>query len=71
MKRTPNIGTIMFFPYARVIPMHLTIVIGGHFTKGSQGALILFLALKTIADLIMHMIEHAEARQKTNQFFDR
>jgi Na+/H+ antiporter NhaD/arsenite permease-like protein len=63
MKRTPNIGTIMFFPYLRIIPMHLTIIIGSSFAKGSSGALILFLGLKTIADLIMHMIEHADARQ--------
>ncbi len=61
MKRTPNIGTIMFFPYLRIIPMHITIIVGGAFVKGS-GALILFLGLKTIADLIMHMIEHAQAR---------
>ena len=62
MKRTPNIGTIMFFPYARVIPMHLTILFGSHSAKGSAGELILFLGLKTLADVIMHMVEHAEAR---------
>lgn len=70
MNRVPNIGTIMFFPYLRIIPMHITIIIGGAFVKGS-GALIIFLGLKTLADLIMHMIEHAEARQKSNTFFNR
>jgi hypothetical protein len=54
-----NIGKVMFFPYARIIPMHLTIVFGLAFV-GSQGALLFFLILKTIADLIMHQIEHAK-----------
>lgn len=71
MKRVPNIGTMMFFPYLRIIPMHLTIIFGGSFIKGASGTLILFLGLKTIADLIMHMIEHAEARQDKNQFFNK
>ncbi|MEO0612682.1 MAG: DUF6498-containing protein, partial [Pseudomonadota bacterium] len=30
----PNLGTIMFMPYLRVIPMHLTIIIGGNLTGG-------------------------------------
>jgi len=30
-----------------------------------------FLVLKTFADLVMHMIEHAQARQKKNQFFNK
>jgi len=51
--------------------MHLTIIFGGNLAKGSSGALILFLVLKTIAGLIMHMIEHAQARQKNNQFFNK
>ena len=64
MKRVPNIGTMMFFPYLRIIPMHLTIILGGIFGKTSAFGLIIFLVLKTFADLIMHMIEHAQARQK-------
>ena len=63
MNRTPNIGTIMFFPYARIIPMHLTILLGSHFAKESRGELMLFLGLKTLADVIMHMVEHADARR--------
>ena len=63
-KRVPNIGTIMFFPYARIIPMHLTIIFGSHFAKASTGDLVLFLGLKTVADVIMHMVEHAEARRR-------
>lgn len=54
-----NIGTAMFFPYARIIPMHLIIVFGLTLT-GSINALLFFLILKTIADLIMHQIEHIQ-----------
>ncbi|MFH1544833.1 MAG: DUF6498-containing protein [archaeon] len=58
-----NIGRIMFFPYARIFPMHLTIIFAGFFLfSGTASAFVLvfFLALKTIADLIMHYIEHKE-----------
>lgn len=71
MNRTPNIGTIMFFPYLRIIPMHLTIIIGNNFAGGSSAGLILFLGLKTAADLIMHMIEHADARKRSSEYIRR
>lgn len=66
--RKQNIGRLMFFPYARIIPMHLTIIFGGMiFSVGSEMrfplteeiVLALFLGLKTLADLIMHTREHA------------
>jgi hypothetical protein len=57
-RRTPNIGAIMAFPYARIIPMHLTILFGDWFAKDSVITLVFFLALKTVADLIMHLVEH-------------
>lgn len=56
--RKPNIGTMMFFPYARIIPMHL-IIIGGFFLAHSAFAIVVFLGLKTLADLIMHAVEHS------------
>ena len=53
----PNLGTMMFLPYARIIPMHLTIIFG--FWMGSnRGALLLFMLLKTAADFLMHVVEH-------------
>jgi len=58
--RRPNIGTMMFFPYARIIPMHITIIMAGDRDDTSTGMLVLFLGLKTLADLIMHMVEHRE-----------
>lgn len=53
----PNIGTLMMVPYARVIPMHLTIILGVWLGGGAMGN-ILFMALKTGADVVMHRYEH-------------
>ena len=56
-----NIGTIMFYPYARIIPMHLTIIFGAPFLgAGSAVLLVFFLLLKTIADAAMQFVEHRE-----------
>ncbi len=53
----PNIGTMMFTPYLRIIPMHLTIIFGG--MLGVEGlGLIIFMALKTASDILMHWVEH-------------
>jgi hypothetical protein len=49
-----NIGSLMFYPYARIIPMHLTIILGAFL----GGGLLLFLLLKALADVIMHVVEH-------------
>lgn len=54
-----NIGSLMFYPYARIIPMHLTIILGSSFI----GALPFFLVLKTFADAIMHIVEHNVLRK--------
>ncbi len=43
----PNLGSIMFRPYIRIVPMHLAIVAGGF--RGSM--VYLFLTLKVLADL--------------------
>jgi hypothetical protein len=61
--RVPNIGSIMFFPYIRIIPMHLTLIAGMAVFGDSTGALVVFLLLKTAADVAMHVIEHAMARK--------
>lgn len=53
----PNIGTLMMMPYARVIPMHLTIIFGVWLGGGAL-ANILFMLLKTGADVVMHRFEH-------------
>lgn len=55
LERVPNIGTLMAMPYARIVPMHLTIVFG--FVLGA-GAIWLFVLLKIAADVVMHKVEH-------------
>ena len=59
---TPNIGTLMFTPYVRIVPMHLTIILGGLLGPGTAG-LLLFGGLKSGADVAMHAIEHAQLKK--------
>lgn len=54
-KVTPNIGKLMFAPYARIIPIHLIIIFGAVL---GQSTLVIFLLLKTLADLFMHALKH-------------
>ncbi|MDH4238821.1 MAG: DUF6498-containing protein [Phycisphaerae bacterium] len=60
-KRKPNIGKMMLFPYARIIPMHITILFGGILsswgTFAGKMTLALFMLLKSFADVIMHVVE--------------
>jgi hypothetical protein len=58
-----NIGMLMFYPYARIIPMHVTIIMG--FFLGHR--LLLFLLLKTLADAIMHVVEHKVLLKRVQQ----
>jgi hypothetical protein len=55
---TPNIGTLMFLPYARIVPMHLTILLGGAMAGDGPAVVLIFGALKTAADVLMHYVEH-------------
>jgi len=65
-EKKQNIGRVLFSPYARIIPMHLTILFGWIVFNalGEKVALVLFLILKTIADVIMHVREHRYFSQK-------
>jgi hypothetical protein len=58
-----NLGRMLFFPYARIIPMHLTLVFGGLLAHSTK-ALVFFLVLKTLTDWMMHLTEHAEQEKK-------
>jgi len=51
----PPIRTLMFLSLQRVLPMHLIMVFG--LGLGYGGAMFLFGALKTIADVAMHRVE--------------
>jgi hypothetical protein len=68
LERVPNIGTLMAMPYARIVPMHLTIVFA--FALGA-GAIWLFVLLKIAADVVMHKVEHrvlqAPVRRRTER----
>ncbi|MGA2071471.1 MAG: DUF6498-containing protein [Sedimentisphaerales bacterium] len=57
-----NLGVVLFFPYARIIPMHLTIIFGSTLgpVGGSYFIVIFFMFLKTFADSIMHVIENTK-----------
>ena len=59
---TPNIGTLMATPYARIVPMHITIIAGGILGKG----LLLFGGLKILADVVMHLVEHRQLQKVRN-----
>ena len=60
LRGRPNLGALMFTPYLRVLPMHLTIIFGA----GGQGtaALLLFTALKTASDLGLDAIDRRMAQ---------
>jgi Family of unknown function (DUF6498) len=60
--KKPNIGTLMFYPYARIVPMHI-IIIAGSFL--SQAMLPIFLVLRMFSDIGMHTIEHEFIRKET------
>ena len=60
-------SAIFMEPYARIVPMHLTIIFGAFVTMMVPGAagtrlvLLLFLLLKTGADIAAHLKKHARA----------
>lgn len=65
-QKTQKIGRLMFAPYARIIPMHLIIIFG---VILGQSTLVIFLLLKTLIDLILHIIKHQISG--TNLTFNR
>ena len=74
----PNIGLIMFAPYARIIPMHLTIIFGGFIgaagsifsTNTNLAVIVLFTGLKTVVDLITHSIDFKSLKKQTTTVSD-
>ena len=62
-KSKPNIGKLMFFPYIRIFPMHLSFMAGGaliHYFGGtfsSPAMLTIFMLIKSAADVYMHAVE--------------
>lgn len=56
----PSIGIVTFLPYVRILPMHIVLL----YAFTTNGSVVIFLALKTIADVVMHMIEHKFLRSE-------
>ena len=52
----PSAQKLMSVPYLRILPMHMTLILG--VLLGGPGTLIFFMILKTCADLLMHRVEH-------------
>jgi uncharacterized protein DUF6498 len=62
--RTARIGMLMFAPYARLVALHLTIILGGilSIALGSPvGSMIVLVAIKIAIDLALHIREHRKA----------
>ena len=57
-EKIPNIGTMLFLPYLRIVPMHLILILFVHYSYSISTLLVVFLILRTIADLVMHIFEH-------------
>ncbi len=51
-------------PYARNIPMHIIVAGAAIFAGGGVGTVVFFLCLKTLVDVIMHIVEHSFTRKK-------
>lgn len=48
-----DIGSLMFYPFIRILPMHVTILVPAFI----GGAMVTFLVVKTAADAAMHAVE--------------
>jgi len=60
-RNIPHLGTMVAIPYLRIMPMHLLIA----FAAGQVTTtfwLIVFLLMKTVADVVMHKIEHSKKK---------
>ncbi len=55
---------IMFQPYLRIVPMHLLILFG--FSRGNdiEGVFLLFIGLKTLADVLLHVIVNQTFKER-------
>ena len=64
MNRTPHaIAFIVILPCQRILPMHFAIWAASMVAAG--GSLLLILALKTLVDVTMHIVQHTDMKAKT------
>lgn len=57
-KKKESMNKMVGLALARVMPMHLVILVA--YAANAKDVLIVFLLLKTVVDLIMHIIEHKD-----------
>jgi hypothetical protein len=62
VENRPRSLTVAALPYARVVPMHVTIIFGTMYFSAT-GKFFLFAGLKILADVAMHVLEHAVLRR--------
>ena len=70
-----NLGKVMFAPYARIIPMHLTIILGGFISAAGSvfsadtniSIISLFIGIKTVIDLITHSISFDSLKKQPTE----
>jgi len=61
----PNLGAVMFAPYFRIIPMHMTIIFGGFISmlgaifevKIDLAIIVLFVGIKTYIELVTNAVD--------------
>lgn len=71
----PNLGKTMFTPYIRIIPMHLTIILGGFFgmigtffsLDTGLSLIVFFTLLKTFIDIVTHNIDLLNSTELKNK----
>lgn len=63
--RPRSASLLMLMPYLRILPMHITIIAMAeqHGGRHDVGIVLLFMGLKTVADLGAHLIEHRLLRR--------
>jgi hypothetical protein len=55
--RRRNLGKLFRYPYIRIVPMHVLIILGAA-VDSRAGWLVIFLLLKTVADVVSHELDH-------------
>lgn len=66
--KTISVQKQMFRPYARIVVLHIVILIGGMLVQAAGSplpALLLLIGIKTIIDLFAHLKSHSSARADT------
>jgi hypothetical protein len=64
----PNLGRLMFSPYVRILPIHLTIIFVGNRVHSTM-ALVIFLLIKSLMDTFAHALEHKQKLAYTGSNF--